>query len=130
MLVATCPKCGVPFWRGNLQDIPEEDVVCWICETSSSVNSCNKYSPNEWREAFLGEEQYVQARNIFHVNMRAVAEKMDLPQYFAEWGFLTMEDLETGDKGEITKIFQEEIKCLMENLIRRLTERLSEHATS
>jgi uncharacterized Zn finger protein (UPF0148 family) len=130
MLVATCPKCGVPFWRGTLDNIPEEDVKCWICEKVSSVDTCDKYGPEEWRTVFLEDEKYVQARNIFHTNMRAVAEKMDLPTYFAEWGLITMVDLETGDKGEISKIFQEELKCLMENLISRLTVRLSEHASS
>jgi uncharacterized Zn finger protein (UPF0148 family) len=129
MIIASCPKCGVPLWRGNFQDIPEEDVKCWICEMKSQVPSCDQYSPNEWREALMNEEKLVQARNIFHVNMRAVAEKMDLPQYLIEWGLLDLEDIEMGDKGEVSKIFQEEIKWMIEKILTRLTERRAELAS-
>jgi uncharacterized Zn finger protein (UPF0148 family) len=129
MIIASCPHCGVPLWRGNFQDIPEEDVQCWICEKKAQVPSCDQYSPNEWREALMNEEKLVQARNIFHVNMRAVAEKMDLPQYLIEWGLLDLEDIEMGDKGEISKIFQEEIKWMIEKILTRLTERRAELAS-
>ena len=129
MIIASCPKCSVPLWRGNFQDIPQEDVKCWICETETQVSSCKQYSPNEWRTALMNEKELAQARNIFHVNMRAVAEKMDLPQFFIEWGVLDLDDIELGDKGEVAKIFQEEIKWMVEKILARLTERRTELAS-
>ena len=123
MIIASCPKCTVPLWRGNFQDIPEEDVKCWICESEVQVSSCKQYDTQEWRMALMHDDELAQARNIFHVNMRAVAEKMDLPTYLIEWGLMDLEDIERGDKGEVSKIFQEEIKWMIEKILARLTER-------
>jgi uncharacterized Zn finger protein (UPF0148 family) len=126
MLIANCPKCGFPVWFGSSVDAGVTDVQCPICETTSALGICDKHDHLEWRELMLGsDEKYAQARNIFHMNIRAIAEKMELPTYLAEWRLLTEDDITFGEKGDLSKIFQEEVKCMVENILRKLNERMN-----
>ena len=68
-------------------------------------------------------EDVTMARNTFHMNMRAVAEKMDLPTYMAEWRVLVEDDIEGEGGKEVTAIFQEELKCLLDRILKRLNEK-------
>lgn len=136
MLVALCPKCGFPVWFGELDNCGD-DARCPHCDLVSSVPDDQKVDHEEWRTLLLGEdvdhvkaEDITMARNTFHMNMRAVAEKMDLPGYLAEWRVLVLDDLADDGSKEITMIFQEEMKCLLDRILKRLNEKSSEKSAS
>ena len=129
MLIALCPKCSFPVWFGQV-DNSADDVRCPHCDLVSNVASNTKVDHQEWRSLMVGEdtplvkaEEIAMARNTLHMNMRAVAEKMDLPTYMAEWRLLVQDDLEDGGSQEVTTIFQEELKCLIERILKRLNEK-------
>lgn len=129
MLIALCPKCYFPIWFGRLDDCAD-DARCPHCDLVSSVTSAAKVDHQEWRDLLAGKdaglvkaEDIAMARNTFHMNMRAVAEKMDLPTYMAEWRVLVEDDLVDGGSKLVTTIFQEEFKCLLDKILTRLNEK-------
>ena len=127
MLILSCLKCKYPVWFGSLDNIPEGDIGCPICETVQSANACDKHSPNEWRDKVMGtEEDYAIVRNMMDMNYRAIFDKMDLPLFLAEWKVLTMDDMETDDSQELERIFREEARCLLRNVMKRLSERIDD----
>lgn len=136
MLVALCPKCAFPIWFGRLDNCAD-DARCLHCDLVSNVSSAQKVDHQEWRSLMIGEdvenvkaEDVNMARNTFYMNMMAVAEKMDLPTYLAEWRVLVEDDLEEGGGKDISVILQEELKCLMERILKRLNEKSIQRGAS
>lgn len=123
MLVALCPKCNFPIWFGTLETA-ERTGTCQLCETESDVDSCDKLDDIEWRDKILGDDpEFTIVRNAFKMNLYQACEKMDLPQFLAEWRLLTQDDMKEGDSGDVGKLFREEFKCLVERVLRKLNDR-------
>ena len=123
MLVALCPKCNFPIWFGTLETV-ERTGTCQLCEVESDVDSCDKLDDLEWREKILSDDtEFTVVRNAFKMNLYQACEKMDLPQFLAEWRLLTKDDIDLGDSGEVGALFREEFKCLAERVLKRLNER-------
>ena len=126
MLVAVCPKCKFPIWFGT---VTETDVKsrCQMCELESDVDLCDKLDQNEWREKVLGDDKdYAIARNAFYMNFIAVADKMDLPGFLAEWRLLTQDDTDLKGGDDVGRIMREEFKCLAKRVMERLNARMSD----
>lgn len=125
MLVAVCPKCKFPIWFGTVTDAGVKST-CQMCELESDVDLCDKLDQNEWRGKVLGtDKDYAIARNAFFMNLMAVAEKMDLPGFLAEWRLLTEDDIELKGGDDVGKLMREEFKCLGQRILERLNERMS-----
>jgi len=122
MLVAVCPKCRFPIWFGSLEN---SDVKgkCQLCELESDVSMCDKLDHEQWRDKILSDDKdYNIARNAFYMNYIAVADKMDLPGFLAEWRLLTQEDLDEGGEA-VARILREESKCMIQKVLERLNHR-------
>lgn len=125
MLVALCPKCRFPVWFGKALETALK-ATCQMCELESDVDLCDKIDQNEWREKVMGNDKdYAIARNAFYMNFIAVADKMDLPTFLAEWRLLTQDDTDLKGGDDVGRILREEFKCLAKRILERLNERMS-----
>jgi len=125
MLIALCPKCNFPIWFGTTED-PQGDADCQLCGLQSNIPEANKVDEQQWRDSILGDEdEFNIARNTFYMNFYHVADKMDLPQFLAEWRLLTQSDLDRYEGNDLGELFREEFKCLIQRLLKRLNEKSS-----
>lgn len=136
MLIAICPKCGFPIWFGRLDNCAD-DARCLHCELVSSVPDATKVDHEEWRTLMAGEDvehvkadEVTMARNTFHHNMCLVAEKMELPTYLAEWRVLVEDDIAEDGSKQVSLIIQEELKCLLDRILKRLNEKSANDSAS